>query len=119
MSDENGFGPNRTVYRPSPLSGVKAERGEERREPAAPSQVVDDVPQPAAALAHRNPLMAAAAPILTLVAGIRAGRLDVELPDLHRRASAASSTARSMAATRPRSPIVRAMRSAPRSTTWR
>jgi type IV/VI secretion system ImpK/VasF family protein len=91
MSDENGFGPNRTVYRPSPLSGVKAERGEERREPAAPSQVVDDVPQPAAALAHRNPLMAAAAPILTLVAGIRAGRLDVELPDLHRRASAAIS----------------------------
>ncbi|HWA64190.1 MAG TPA: type IVB secretion system protein IcmH/DotU, partial [Caulobacteraceae bacterium] len=54
--------------------------------PAFP--VRDDIPRPPIPPAHRNPLMAKAAPLLALLASIRSGRAQIRLPDLHRRAAA-------------------------------
>lgn len=92
MSDEGGSGPNRTVFRPSPLRGAQQPAGENAPPPRGVRQAVvagDDVPPPDAPLHQRNLMVAAAAPILSLVAGLRAGRLNLALPDLHRQASAA------------------------------
>jgi type IV/VI secretion system ImpK/VasF family protein len=84
MSDE-GFGPNRTFFRPSPLQSA-------REAPAAqvsagpPGRQGDDVPAPAFGQRRRNPLMAEASAILALVANLRAGRARTDLRALHRQA---------------------------------
>ncbi|TZG27549.1 type IVB secretion system protein IcmH/DotU [Sphingomonas montanisoli] len=91
--------PNRTVFRPSPLQGLKT--GATQFKPATPVTPTapapsgaqglahDDVPAPATAPVLRNTMMGAAAPLLALVASVRAGRARVPLPDLNRRAAAA------------------------------
>jgi type VI secretion system protein ImpK len=89
MTDGTGAGPNRTVFRPSPLQNLKnapaapaAPTG-----PAPPQPPVrnnDDVPQAPVGAGPRNPLMAAATPFLALIASVRAGRARIDLPALHR-----------------------------------
>ena len=49
----------------------------------------DDIPAPPVAANARNPMMAKAAPLLALLAGVRAGRARTSLPDLHGKVSAA------------------------------
>lgn len=107
-SGNNGEGGgNRTVFRPSPLQ----QRGQARAEPPPqdaprapegwgappppppppprpqafqPRLSNDDVPPPHTSQVSRNPLMAAAAPVLALVASMRSGRASAALPELHR-----------------------------------
>jgi type VI secretion system peptidoglycan-associated protein len=67
--------------------------------PAAPSPAVaiatprppgdDELPQPPPGARPRNPMMQAAAGALTLIAGVRSGRVQITLPELHQQASAA------------------------------
>jgi type VI secretion system protein ImpK len=100
---------NKTVFRPSPLQGLKG--GGQQQPPAAgtafpqsdatgqappaaaapPVRVVadDDIPQPPGAARARNPMMFAAAPVLALIAGVRSGRVQISMPDLHQKASTA------------------------------
>ena len=106
-------GPNRTVFRPSPLSGLNAGQngglGASAPQAGAPAQgssvqnvsplaaaasqpapvfsANDDVPAAPAGLAPRNLLTAAAAPFLALMASVRAGRARINLPQLHGRAA--------------------------------
>ncbi len=109
MSDTppGGGGPNRTVFRPSPLQGANpggaAPGGAPRMNPApilggggTPMQgavaspalpTTDDVPAAPAGIAPRNLMMAAASPFLALIASVRAGRARINLPQLHGRAS--------------------------------
>lgn len=91
--------PNRTVFRPSPLQGLKT--GATQFKPATPitptappppgvaAIAPDDVPAPATAPVLRNTMMGAAAPLLALMASVRTGRARVPLPDLNRRAATA------------------------------
>ena len=94
MSDTPpGGGPNRTVFRPSPLQGLNRPAGEggppqapphpQTGGPAAPLPVSDDVPVAPEGRAPRNLMMTAAAPFLALIAGVRAGRVKINLPQLH------------------------------------
>lgn len=103
--DEDPENPNKTVFRPSPLQGLRAAGG---ATPAAsftpgyagnpsPSAASlrrrrlasdDDIPRPPPAARARNPMMLAAAPVLSLIIGVRSGRVRVDLPELHRNASA-------------------------------
>jgi type VI secretion system peptidoglycan-associated protein len=106
--------PNRTVFRPSPLQGLNA--GAPQPPPAAapgfpPGPAVqpyapppsapgqpnyatarplndDDIPRPANEPTWRNPMVTAAAPVLALAAGMRSGRIQMALPQLHREATA-------------------------------
>ncbi|MFL5297555.1 MAG: type IVB secretion system protein IcmH/DotU [Phenylobacterium sp.] len=111
MSDNgDDKNPNKTVFRPSPLQGLKGgvqpaapatgtafPTGEAAGPQAAPPPVRarpapgdDDIPQPAAAAARpRNAMMFAAAQVLALIAGVRSGRVQISMPDLHQKASAA------------------------------
>jgi len=110
MSDAEGpgRGPNRTVFRPSPLQGLeRPDAGAAGAPPSAgfgpasssapmvdslpPRRLAqDDVPvsetKPELA---RNPMMAAAGPLLALLASMRAGRVRLPLPELHGRVVAA------------------------------
>ena len=116
MSDAEGpgQGPNRTVFRPSPLQNSNR-APDPAAPPAAPAPMApagfpapapppapmaaarpgaklgqDDVPpagQPP--VAARNPMMTAAGPLLALLSSIRAGRVRLSLPDLHGRVVAA------------------------------
>ena len=111
--------PNRTVFRPSPLQGMKGSAEQPPGAPpadfppfgAAPPPVApyvpspaaagapnyataapindDDIPRPANEPTWRNPMVVAAAPVLALAAGMRSGRVQMTLPQLHREASAA------------------------------
>jgi type VI secretion system protein ImpK len=87
MSDEHN--PNRTVFRPSPLQGLK-QPGPARPEPLAgqPADSLpdDDIPLPSATPVVRNRMMAKAAPILALAASVRSGRARIEPPRLHAQA---------------------------------
>ena len=103
MSDDNN--PNRTVFRPSPLQGMRPPSEPAPAAPpafappaglqpppapsAAPALASDDIPRPATPPKHRNVMMANAGPLLALVASVRSGRARVELPRLHAEASAA------------------------------
>ena len=89
-----GGNPNRTVFRPSPLAGLN--KGEAAGAPAArpapappgaprPLSAVDDVPAAPAGHTPRNPMMAAASPLLALMASVRTGRARIALPELHGR----------------------------------
>ncbi len=49
----------------------------------------DDVPAPAAKQIVTNRLVAAAAPVLALTAGVRTGRVRIAIPDLHRQVTSA------------------------------
>ncbi len=89
-SDENGGqGPNRTVFRPSPLERLK----DQAPPPPPPATqdprlaTRDDVPEPPAAAAPRNLMAARSARLLALLASVRAGRAKLTLPDLHGKAS--------------------------------
>ena len=103
MSDE--YNPNRTVFRPSPLQGL---RGNEATTPPAqgpgplaftpppPSQATaaarlpdDDIPLPPQAPQVRNVMMTKAAGILALAASVRSGRAQIEPPRLHAEAVSA------------------------------
>jgi type VI secretion system protein ImpK len=95
----------RTVFRPSPLQNLKAQAPAQPQiqpqsyppqggaAPAAYTPQVrlpdDDIPAPPVAANARNPMMAKAAPLLALLAGVRAGRARTSLPDLHGKVSAA------------------------------
>jgi type VI secretion system peptidoglycan-associated protein len=106
--------PNKTVFRPSPLQGLRgagqppgpppatgtvftpAEPAAAPRapQPAGPVPVRaavadDDIPQPSQALRPRNAMMFTAAPVLALIAGVRSGRVQISMPDLHQKTSAA------------------------------
>ena len=81
---------SRTVFRASPLQELKA--AQTSPAPAPPdadfsasltAAARDDIPQPPKAAAPRNPLMAAAEPLLALLASVRAGRAQMDLPKLH------------------------------------
>jgi len=93
--DQNGGsgGPNRTVFRPSPLQGAKAggEASPQQPQAAAPQPAAapvrpkptDDVPKAPAGKAPRNLMMAEATPFLALISSVRAGRAAIDLPGLH------------------------------------
>ncbi|HZL00416.1 MAG TPA: type VI secretion system protein TssL, long form [Caulobacteraceae bacterium] len=100
MSDDNN--PNRTVFRPSPLQGLRPPGS--APEPAAPGFPPpagdpfaaaprrlpdDDIPRPALAPRMRNVMMANAARILALAASVRSGRARIDPPRLHAEATAA------------------------------
>ncbi|MDB5447368.1 MAG: hypothetical protein JWQ97_2685 [Phenylobacterium sp.] len=98
--------PNKTVFRPSPLQSLKggaapgpqgtsftpAPGAAPSPQPAAAAPAPardDDIPLPPPAARPRNPMMAAAAPALALIAGVRSGRVQIGLPELHQKATAA------------------------------
>lgn len=103
--DENN--PNRTVFRPSPLQGLRNRAADP--EPGAASTAFgqaapeaaatplrpaarlpdDDIPRPATPLKVRNIMMANAARVLALAASIRSGRAQMPLPALHGQAVSA------------------------------
>ena len=101
--------PNRTVFRPSPLQGLRNRNaGAAPPEPGAPGAPEpqyrdpfggqppasapaprlpdDDIPGPEIAAKRRNPMMALAAPVLALAASVRSGRAQISLPELHSQA---------------------------------
>jgi type IV/VI secretion system ImpK/VasF family protein len=108
-SDNNG---GRTVFRPSPLSIIRApeQSPEQPRsagdwEPAVPHSIEtfapppirpaeaqarrarfndDDIPRPAVPLNARSPIISEAGPVLALAASIRSGRARVSIPEFHR-----------------------------------
>lgn len=109
--------PNKTVFRPSPLQNLRGP-GQPAPPPSpafipadtpnfAPSApfgsapppppprrvvVDDDIPLPPPAGRGRNPMMMAAAPVLSLIVGVRSGRVHTTLPELHQNVSAAVAT---------------------------
>lgn len=114
MSDsEDDKTPNKTVFRPSPLQNLRSQAttpgptppgpqassaftpaysgdfaptpAPQRRRPIASDEDIPHPPPPARA---RNPMMLAAAPLLSLIAGVRSGRVRMDLPELHQKASA-------------------------------
>ena len=106
--------PNKTVFRPSPLQNLR--QGQSAPPPAASvftpddaaafasspfrstqsprraSNRDDDIPLPPAAARARNPMMMAAAPILSLIVAVRSGRVHLTLPELHQETSASVAT---------------------------
>lgn len=74
-----------TVFNPTPIQQALA-----RAAVAPPAVDDDDFPDLPHATRPHNPMVAAAAPLLALIASVRAGRIDLDLPSLHRRASAAA-----------------------------
>ncbi|MGH7023952.1 MAG: type VI secretion system protein TssL, long form [Caulobacteraceae bacterium] len=95
MSDEHN--PNRTVFRPSPLQGLRSpgpgQPPPPKPDPLAGTEAVtaptlpdDDIPLPQTPAATRNVMMAKAAPLLALAASVRSGRARIEPPKLHAQA---------------------------------
>ena len=112
MSSDDDNNPNRTVFRPSPLQGLRkgpadAPQAPEFQSPpqappsappqplqsAAPTPVQrlpdDDIPRPSTPPKARNLMMAGAAQVLALAASVRSGRAQIGLPALHGQAAAA------------------------------
>lgn len=116
---DKGPGGNRTVFRPSPLSGLKGSPGQP---PAAPGRGTDfglpqpplqppgapaagsppspsfqpgrrldddDIPVPSTPREARNLLVTEAGPVLALTAAVRSGRARIAMPEFHARASEA------------------------------
>lgn len=108
----------KTVFRPSPLQNLKRGEGGPAVPAAAPYSdqgggfgappplsrggqapmaaglapsrlAEDDVPLPATPRTVRNVMLAEAEPVLALIAGVRAGRVRVAMPELHRQCSQA------------------------------
>jgi type VI secretion system protein ImpK len=102
--DEDPENPNKTVFRPSPLQNLRAAgsppspsftpayAGNLSSQPTTPRRRQtandDDIPLPPPAARARNPMMLAAAPVLSLIIGVRSRRVRIDLPELHRSASA-------------------------------
>lgn len=108
--NEGGDDGNKTVFRPSPLQGLKrpqpsfsggagpgSDSGYGAPPPLtrsghapvatglAPSRLADDdVPLPATPPAIRNIMLAEAEPVLALLAAVRAGRVRMPMPEFHR-----------------------------------
>ena len=110
--DQNGGGGNRTVFRPSPLSGLKPTQQQggaatvppsfpppssafdsPAAAPPAPQPILndDDIPLPATPRDIRSLLVSEAGPVLALAASVRSGRARIAMPDFHRQASASIS----------------------------
>ncbi len=108
----NGGGGNRTVFRPSPLSGLKPAAPQPSAgtvppsfsppassfDPSAPAAPLpqptlndDDIPLPATPRDVRSVLVTEAGPVLALAASIRSGRARIAMPDFHRQASSSIS----------------------------
>jgi type VI secretion system protein ImpK len=103
--------PNRTVFRPSPLQGLRNRPAEgpaktefapspvgaavpppgAAPEPPRPAERLpdDDIPRPSTPARPRNAMMAGAAQVLALAASVRSGRAQIGLPALHGQAAAA------------------------------
>jgi type IV/VI secretion system ImpK/VasF family protein len=113
MTDEGDEkNPNKTVFRPSPLQNLRQSGQPSSSPPAftpddpafasspfksaqAPRRAVnrdDDIPLPPSAARSRNPMMMAAAPALSLIVGVRSGRVHLSLPELHHQASTSVAT---------------------------
>jgi type IV/VI secretion system ImpK/VasF family protein len=112
--DDEEKNPNKTVFRPSPLqnlrrSGAPSPSPSPSPPPGEPASFAsssfapsssprraisrdEDIPLPPPAARARNPMMMAAAPVLSLIVGVRSGRVHLSLPDLHQKASAAVAT---------------------------
>ncbi len=110
MSDsDDPKNPNKTVFRPSPLQNLRTP-GAPPAPPPSPSPAFtptysgdfssppappprrrtasdDDIPLPPPAGRARNPMTMAAAPLLSLIIGVRSGRVRLGLPELHQKAS--------------------------------
>ncbi|KRA59188.1 type IV secretion protein DotU [Caulobacter sp. Root655] len=104
--------PNKTVFRPSPLQNLRQSSQpsaapaftpddvaafasspfKSTRAPRRATGLDDDIPLPPAAARSRNPMMMAAAPILSLIVAVRSGRVHLALPELHQEASASVAT---------------------------
>jgi type VI secretion system protein ImpK len=88
VNDDDALGSDgHTVFQPTPLQQARARLAETR---AAPPPADEDFPEPPVAARAHNPIVAAAAPLLALIASARSGRIALDLPSLHRRASAAA-----------------------------
>lgn len=88
MSDANGSGPNRTVFRPSPLQAGNTALPPERAHASAAalrSAGRDDIPKAPFGFRPRNELVVAATPLLALLGSVRTGRAQLALKDLHAR----------------------------------
>lgn len=89
-------GANRTVFRPSPLSGLGTPTPSAAATPAqtaasAPrAPVLSDagIPAPATPRETRAPMVTEAGPVLALAASIRSGRARIGMAELHREAQA-------------------------------
>jgi type VI secretion system protein ImpK len=112
--DDEEKNPNKTVFRPSPLQNLRRSGAPSPSpapafasgEPASfasspftsappPRRAIsrdDDIPVAPPAARARNPMMMAAAPVLSLIVGVRSGRIHLSLPELHQKASAAVAT---------------------------
>jgi len=116
MAGEDDDG-NKTVFRPSPLQGLKKGGQSQSSEPfnigsgtggyappppmsrtahapagvgLPPSRLTDDdVPLPATPPTIRNVMLAEAEPVLALLAAVRAGRVRLPMPEFHRECSKA------------------------------
>jgi len=88
VNDDDALGSDgHTVFQPTPLQQARARLAETR---AAPPPADEDFPEPPVAGRAHNPIVAAAAPLLALIASARSGRIALDLPSLHRRASSAA-----------------------------
>lgn len=93
MSSRDGTPPNRTViFRASPLQEMKQQPAETPPQQQQPSSTggarslkaaQDDIPAVPRTVPPRNRLTDAAASLLSLLASVRAGRAQIELPRLH------------------------------------
>ncbi|HEX8240422.1 MAG TPA: type IVB secretion system protein IcmH/DotU [Allosphingosinicella sp.] len=88
LSPESPVAPPYPAFEPPP---PMSRRAAPASSPAAtPSRLAeDDVPQPSTPKNVRNLLLAEAAPVLALAAGVRAGRVRLPLPQFHRQATQA------------------------------
>lgn len=109
MSETGEDDGDKTVFRPSPLQGLKRGAGTQQQADgyaappplshtghapaAAPSRLADDdVPRPATPPRIRNVMLAEAEPVLALLAAVRAGRVRMPMPEFHRECSKAIAT---------------------------
>jgi type VI secretion system protein ImpK len=92
-----------TVFRPTPLQQLRARGagggtafipGTANPDPKAPPPVQftsdEDMPEPPPRARPRNLMLEAGSPLLALIAAVRSGRLRIELPQLHQKATAAA-----------------------------
>ncbi|USI74912.1 type IVB secretion system protein IcmH/DotU [Sphingomonas morindae] len=92
LGDEGEGAGERTIFQPSPLQERRARAAAAPPPPplAQRALIDDDMPAPPPRGRPRNPLTEAAAPLLALIAAVRAGRLSIALPQLHQRMTAAA-----------------------------
>ena len=84
MSEPPRPGPQRTVFRPSPLQQQTPPANPPARAALHPTQD-NDIPRAPRREHDRNPLMTAASPLLVLLANVRSGQVQLPLQDLHAR----------------------------------